>query len=148
MLYEWKIALRFLKDGKAQTLFILLGIAVGVAVQIFLSSLISGLQENLIDTTIGNRAHITITAKANSSINIPDFEYINTPKKEDKLGYLLIQGFIIGTTSASGPIFNIVVKRDNLVLVVFISTMAGLISSFVPARKSSSLNPMEVIRNG
>lgn len=398
MLYEWKIALRFLKDGKAQTLFILLGIAVGVAVQIFLSSLISGLQENLIDTTIGNRAHITITAKANSNINSPDFEYINTPKKEDKLGnyqgiieglqknkeisavspsvvgtalynqgesstslvvkgidleladeiydlksriaqgesdidsnrvligtsfanefnltpgdlinlslpggstqsfivggifdlesealngswifmelsraqriyglngyisnieiqmnepfdadilaprltalypeidasdwkaenaqlltglnsqssssltiqafvlvaialgissvlavsvvqkskqigilkamgatsnsassifliqggvlgfiggifgiligYLLIQGFIIGTTTASGPIFNIVVKRDNLVLVVFISTMAGLISSFVPARKSSSLNPMEVIRNG
>ena len=64
------------------------------------------------------------------------------------IGYLLIQGFIIGTTTASGPIFNIVVKRDNLVLVVFISTMAGLISSFVPARKSSSLNPMEVIRNG
>ena len=64
------------------------------------------------------------------------------------IGYLLIQGFVIGTTSDSGPIFNIVVKRDNLVLVVFISTMAGLISSFVPARKSSSLNPMEVIRNG
>ena len=398
MLYEWKIAIRFLKDGKAQTLFILLGIAVGVAVQIFLSSLISGLQENLIDTTIGNRAHVTMTAKANSSNKNPDFEYINTPKKEDKIGnyqgivdglqknkeisavspsvvgtalyiqgesstslvvkgidleladeiydlksriaqgesdidsnrvligtsfanefnltpgdlinlslpggstqsfivggifdlesealngswifmelsraqriyglngyisnieiqmnepfdadilaprltalypeidasdwkaenaqlltglnsqssssltiqafvlvaialgissvlavsvvqkskqigilkamgatsnsassifliqggalgfiggifgiligYLLIQGFVIGTTSASGPIFNIVVKRDNLVLVVFISTMAGLISSFVPARKSSSLNPMEVIRNG
>ena len=399
MLYEWKIAIRFLKDGKAQTLFILLGIAVGVAVQIFLSSLISGLQENLIDTTIGNRAHVTMTAKANSSNKNPDFEYINTPKKEDKIGnyqgivdglqknkeisavspsvvgtalyiqgesstslvvkgidleladeiyglksriaqgesdidsnrvligtsfanefnlipgdlinlglpggsvqsfivggifdlesealngswmfidisraqriyglngyisnieiqmnepfdadilaprltalypeidasdwkaenaqlltglnsqssssltiqafvlvaialgissvlavsvvqkskqigilkamgatsnsassifliqggvlgfiggilgiligYLLIQGFIIGTTtSAMGPLFNIVVKRDNLVLVVFISTMAGLISSFVPARKSSSLNPMEVIRNG
>ena len=54
------------------------------------------------------------------------------------------QSFIVG------GIFDleIVVKRDNLLLVVFISTMAGLISSFVPARKSSSLNPMEVIRNG
>ena len=398
MLYEWKIVLRFLKDGKAQTLFILLGISVGVAVQIFLSSLIGGLQESLVDTTIGNRSHITITAKAASDVDTSNFEYINTPKKEDKLGdyqgiidgvslndeitaispsvvgtalysqgessasllikginldmadeiydikqrviqgesdidsnriligeslskeynlnvgdlmsislsngtsqnfivggifdleaealnsswvfmelsraqrifnlngyvtnielqlrapfdadiiaprlmtlyngidasnwkaenaqllvglnsqssssltiqafvliaialgissvlavsvvqkskqigilkamgatsnsassifliqggvlgliggifgiilgYLLIQGFVIGTTSASGPIFNIVVKRDNLILVVFISTMAGLISSFVPARKSSSLNPMEVIRNG
>lgn len=398
MLYEWKIALRFLKDGKAQTLFILLGISVGVAVQIFLSSLIGGLQESLIDTTIGNRSHITITAKTDSDFDKNNYVYVNTPKKEDKLGdyqgiieglsqnkeitavspsvvgtalynqgessasllvkginlsmadeiydikqritdgqsdidsnriligtslakeynlkvgdlmpinlsngskqsfivggifdleaealnsswvfmelsraqriynlngyvtnielqlkepfdadiiaprlmnlykgidasnwktenaqllvglssqasssltiqafvllaialgissvlavsvvqkskqigilkamgatsnsassifliqggvlglvggifgiilgYLLIQGFIIGTTSASGPIFNIVIKRDNLILVVFISTIAGLISSFVPARKSSYLNPMEVIRNG
>lgn len=29
MPYEWKIAIRFLTDGKAQTFFILLGIAVG-----------------------------------------------------------------------------------------------------------------------
>ena len=94
MLYEWKIALRFLKDGKAQTLFILLGISVGVAVQIFLSSLIGGLQESLVDTTIGNRSHITITAKRDSDFDKNNFEYVNTPKKEDKLGNY--QGIIDG----------------------------------------------------
>jgi lipoprotein-releasing system permease protein len=58
--YELKIALRFLKNGKTQSLFILLGIAVGVAVMIFLGSLITSLQESLVEKTIGNSAHITI----------------------------------------------------------------------------------------
>lgn len=63
MSYELKIALRFLKSGKTQTLFILLGIAVGVAVQIFLGSLITSLQESLVDRTIGNSSQITIEAE-------------------------------------------------------------------------------------
>jgi lipoprotein-releasing system permease protein len=60
--YELKIALRFLKSGKAQTLFILLGIAIGVSVQIFLGSLITSLQDSLVDRTIGNSSHITLSA--------------------------------------------------------------------------------------
>ena len=62
MSYELKIALRFLKSGKAQTLFILLGIAIGVSVQIFLGSLITSLQDSLVDRTIGNSSHITLSA--------------------------------------------------------------------------------------
>ncbi len=66
MIYELKIALRFLKTGKTQTLFILLGIAVGVSVQIFLSSLITSLQDSLVEDTIGNSAHITIQSEDDS----------------------------------------------------------------------------------
>ncbi|MCX6556447.1 MAG: ABC transporter permease, partial [Candidatus Aminicenantes bacterium] len=58
--YEWMIALRFLIKGKGQTLLIVLGIAVGVAVQFFLSSLIGGLQTTLIDNTVGSAPHINI----------------------------------------------------------------------------------------
>jgi lipoprotein-releasing system permease protein len=58
--YEWMIALRFLVKGKGQTLLIVLGIAVGVAVQFFLSSLIGGLQTSLIDNTVGSAPHIII----------------------------------------------------------------------------------------
>jgi lipoprotein-releasing system permease protein len=58
--YEWMIALRFLIKGKGQTLLIILGIAVGVAVQFFLSSLIGGLQTSLIDNTVGSAPHINI----------------------------------------------------------------------------------------
>ena len=54
------IATRFLKDNKGQTLLIVLGIAIGVSVQIFIGSLIDGLQVSLIDTTIGSSSHITI----------------------------------------------------------------------------------------
>ena len=59
--FEWKVAFRFLKDGRGQTAFILLGIAVGVAVQVFLGTLISGLQADLINNTVGSSAHITFS---------------------------------------------------------------------------------------
>ena len=55
-----KIAIRFLKSAKLQTFTIVLGIAVGVSVQIFIGSLIGGLQKDLINTTIGNSSQITI----------------------------------------------------------------------------------------
>lgn len=60
MRLAFDIALRFLKSGKNQTILIALGISVGVAVQIFIGSLIQGLQISLIDTTIGSSSHITI----------------------------------------------------------------------------------------
>ncbi|MBN2399490.1 MAG: ABC transporter permease [Candidatus Aminicenantes bacterium] len=74
--YEWMIALRFLIKGKGQTLLIVLGIAVGVAVQFFLASLIGGLQISLIGNTVGSSPHIRILpadriAKALSSSKTP-----------------------------------------------------------------------------
>jgi lipoprotein-releasing system permease protein len=61
MRLAFKIALRFLKSGRGQTVLIVLGISVGVAVQLFIGSLIQGLQINLLETTIGSSSHITIT---------------------------------------------------------------------------------------
>lgn len=58
--YELMIALRFLLKGRSQTIFIVCGIAAGVAVQFFLSSLMSGLQKSLIDRTVGAAPQITI----------------------------------------------------------------------------------------
>lgn len=55
-----QIAWRFLSSAKRQTFIIVLGIAVGVSVQVFIGSLISGLQKSLVDTTIGSSSHITI----------------------------------------------------------------------------------------
>ncbi|ADL50409.1 ABC transporter permease [Clostridium cellulovorans] len=57
-----KIATRFLKSSKGQTSLIVLGIAVGVSVQIFIGSLIQGLQKSLINKTIGNSPQITISS--------------------------------------------------------------------------------------
>ncbi len=62
--YEWAVALRFLRFDRNQTLFILLAITLGVAVQIFLDSLITSLQFSLIDETIGASPHITAEGKA------------------------------------------------------------------------------------
>lgn len=60
MKFETKLALRFMLASRSQTIFIIVGIALGVAVQIFLGSLITSLQDSLVNETIGNSSHITI----------------------------------------------------------------------------------------
>lgn len=72
MILPFKIALRFLKSSKGQTLLITLGIAIGVSVQIFIGLLIQGLQVSLVDKTIGSSSHITIAASSNSDFD--DYE--------------------------------------------------------------------------
>ncbi|HHX59217.1 MAG TPA: ABC transporter permease [Epulopiscium sp.] len=61
----FSIARRFLNSNKGQTLLIVIGIAIGVSVQIFIGSLIDGLQRSLVDTTIGSSSHITIIPRGN-----------------------------------------------------------------------------------
>ncbi|MCX5774926.1 MAG: ABC transporter permease [Firmicutes bacterium] len=63
------LATRFLKSGKTQTFVIVLGIAVGVSVQVFIGSLITGLQKSLVSKTIGSSSQITISAPAGSYID-------------------------------------------------------------------------------
>lgn len=55
-----RIATRFLRTSLGQSLLIVTGIAVGIAVQIFVGTLITSLQANLLETTIGNASHITL----------------------------------------------------------------------------------------
>ncbi len=57
---EWKIAVSFLREGRAQSIMITVGVAVGVAVIVFISALIHGLQSNIIERTLGTQAHIRL----------------------------------------------------------------------------------------
>lgn len=63
MRFELKAAWRFLMSGKIQTLLILLGITIGVMVQVFLGFLIQGLQQDLINQTVGSSPHLFILAE-------------------------------------------------------------------------------------
>lgn len=83
MTLPFKIAVRFLKSSKGQTALIALGIAVGVSVQIFIGSLIQGLQKSLINKTIGNSSQITISSNTDDRF-IKDYsEIINKIKTSD-----------------------------------------------------------------
>jgi len=55
-----KIALRFLKSSKMQTILIVLGLGIGIAVQIFVGLLLQNLQASFIDSIAGNSSHITV----------------------------------------------------------------------------------------
>lgn len=70
-----KIAIRFLKSSRGQTLIIALGIAIGVSVQVFIGSLIQGLQKSLINTTVGNASHITILSTTDDKL-IKNYDWI------------------------------------------------------------------------
>ncbi len=54
------VAFRYLRDARGQTALILAAVSVGVAVIVFLSALINGLQSSLIDKTLGSQSHITL----------------------------------------------------------------------------------------
>ncbi len=62
MWVESTIAMRFLREGRAQTTLILVGIAVGVSVIVFITALIQGLQSNIIERTLGTQSHIKVEA--------------------------------------------------------------------------------------
>ena len=63
MKLSFSIARRFLKSNISQTIIIILGIGIGISVQIFIGSLIQGLQKSLVNNTIGSSSQITITSE-------------------------------------------------------------------------------------
>ena len=57
---EGFLAYRFLKEGRSQTVLIFAGATAGVAVIVFLTSLISGLQDSLVEQTTGLQADLIV----------------------------------------------------------------------------------------
>ncbi|GIK85587.1 MAG: ABC transporter permease [Burkholderiales bacterium] len=60
MPFEWLVAVRFLREGRFQSLLIIGGAAIGVAVVIFITALVNGLQANTIRRVLGTQAHIVV----------------------------------------------------------------------------------------
>ena len=60
--FERQVAIRFLREGRMQTVLIIVGVAAGVAVVAYISALITGLQRNTLEKTLGAQAHVTLSA--------------------------------------------------------------------------------------
>jgi lipoprotein-releasing system permease protein len=58
--FEWIAALRFLAEGRLQTGFILGGISIGVAVIVFMSAMLTGLQANFIKRVLTTQPQIQL----------------------------------------------------------------------------------------
>lgn len=71
---EWNIAISFLREGRIQSLMITLGVAVGVAVIVFITALMQGLQSNTIQRTLGTQAHIRLMPPddVNNIVSVPN----------------------------------------------------------------------------
>ena len=57
-----RLGVRFMREGRMQTVLIIVGVAAGVAVIAYISALISGLQANTLAKTLGAQAHVTLRA--------------------------------------------------------------------------------------
>lgn len=78
------ITISFLREGRVQSLMITLGVAIGVAVIIFITALIQGLQTNLIDSTLGSQAHIRLVSPDEVNLIMPTNEDTLQLIQEDK----------------------------------------------------------------
>jgi lipoprotein-releasing system permease protein len=61
----------FLREGRAQSVMIMIGVAVGVAVIVFVTALIQGLQANIIERTLGTQAHIRLLSSDEVNVLLP-----------------------------------------------------------------------------
>ncbi len=81
---DTKIAMSFLREGRVQSLMITIGVAIGVAVIVFITALIQGLQTNLIDSTLGSQAHIRLLSPDEINIVAPPAAGVVQLVQEDK----------------------------------------------------------------
>ena len=58
--FEWIAAVRFLGEGRLQTAFIVGGISIGVAVIVFMSAMLAGLEANFINRVLTSQSHIQL----------------------------------------------------------------------------------------
>jgi lipoprotein-releasing system permease protein len=74
--FEWLLALRFLREGRMQSLLILAGVTGGVAVIIFLTQLINQLQGTIIDRVLSSQAHIVIRSAEEAPLRLTPDQYL------------------------------------------------------------------------
>ena len=70
MLYSIKIATRYLTASRAQSLLLVLGVAVGVYIFVFMSALIGGLAVLLIDRTVGSIPHVVVEPADRTAVSL------------------------------------------------------------------------------
>jgi len=118
MKLAFQIAWRFLMSAKRQTLVIILGISVGVSVQVFIGSLISGLQNSLVDTTIGSSSHVSVVDQEGAlisnytsvqqnmetqsdlfSVTTPVFDLPGILEKDEDKTEILYRGFVFDSAN-------------------------------------------------
>ena len=105
MKLAFSIAIRFLKSSKVQTSLIVVGITIGVAVQIFIGSLIDGLQVSLVDRTIGSSSQVTVSTDDGENYFKDNQDLIDNLKEDERITAVSkafdAAGFIIQDEEAS-----------------------------------------------
>jgi lipoprotein-releasing system permease protein len=92
-----RIALRFLRRDKIQTILIILGISIGVSVQIFTGILLNSLQSSLLNNFIGNSSQITILSDTDDPLIEGYDDIVEDLEEFDELTAISVVNDQIGT---------------------------------------------------
>jgi lipoprotein-releasing system permease protein len=104
---ELKIAWRFLWRSKAQSILIIFGIGVGIAVQVFVGSLITSLQQSLLDSTVGSSSHVTIEPPADEAaftFTPADVEELRTDTRITAVAPVQVLSALVPVGGSSAPV--------------------------------------------
>jgi lipoprotein-releasing system permease protein len=88
---SFRIATRFLRKSPVQTAFIIVGVAVGIGVQVFVGSLITSLQSFLLDQTLGTSPHITMVSEDDGEPVLFDEETESVVEGDDRISAIVPQ---------------------------------------------------------
>ena len=133
MWIESAIAMRFLRQGRGQTLLILFGIAVGVAVIVFVTALISGLQANIIERTLGTQAHVRVEAPREVNLVAPPPAGTHQLLLEDK------------RAQALRPIDNWIRVRDVLDTLPHVAAVSPVVSGPAFGRRGNATQSVALV---
>ena len=110
MLYALKIAFRYLLSSKAQSALLVLGVALGVFIFIFMSALIGGLANFILASIAGDLSHVSIVAEVEDPALLLD----------QSLGHILL----VQEKSALRQAF----LRDTAIYVPMIAALPGVVA--------------------
>jgi len=132
-MFSLRLAVRFLKSGKGQTVLIIIGIGIAVAAQVFIGLLITSLQKTLIDRTVGHQPQITITSATDNGL-IRDWQTITARINAAKL---------VNTVSVSASGNALVRKGTKTTPVIFrgLDAQADKIYNISSSVYAGSWNP-------
>jgi len=119
--FELIAAVRFLREGRMQTLLIIGGVAIGVAVIVFMSVLLAGLQANIINRTLSAQAHIVVLPPEEVARRLREHEAATVQKPSQRVRSIdqwlsvrdqiaRMPGVVAVAAEASGP--ALVVRGD------------------------------------
>ena len=164
---EWTLAIGFLREGRAQSLMITVGVVVGVAVIVFIPALILGLQSNMIIVFVAISVAFGIASVLSVSVVQRTREIgilrATGATRQQILRVFLIQGAVFGLLgsvagiaasyglvwafNAFGPgLFHIPVSRALVAWALLLAILTGVLAAAVPSRRAARLVPVVAIR--
>lgn len=110
-----RIAKRFLLSNKSQSILIVCAIAIGISVQLFIGLLIQGLQSDLVNSTIGDASHISVTQDEAFILDDDIIKELRGNDRIDEVSPMLVDNAFMQVLDEDYPVaMNGIIFEENI----------------------------------